>query len=179
MLTNTVSLGANTLWNNDDAWQFGRQANGTAYFPGYIDELRITVGQARYTSNFVTSNVPFSVSAGWNTNMVLYTTNMPAALAPSDILVQHDIQVVQTSTPFTVGRDLIVQATVNDDYTGWSNLAATVDSIGVPTNHVRVMAYNPIANPNSKSNMAIRTILATNDNAALRLNLYNSQYTYK
>jgi hypothetical protein len=113
------------------------------------------------------------------TNMVLYTTNMPLALAPSDILVQHDIQVVQTSTPFTINRDLIVQATVKDDYTGWSNLAATVDSIGVPTNHVRVMAYNPIANPNSKSNMAIRTILATNDNAALRLNLYNSQYTYK
>ena len=49
----------------------------------------------------------------------------------------------------------------------------------MPTNHVRIMAYNPIANAGSLSNVAVRTILATNANAALRINLHNSQYTYK
>ena len=63
---NGTSVGAGSvsntaLVNNSDAWSIGSDAatGGTGPFSGYIDELRITKGVARYTANFTSPNAPF------------------------------------------------------------------------------------------------------------------------
>ena len=71
MFVNGLQIGttatSSTSYNNvnSDPLQIGKQYTGagTSYFNGYIDELRITKGVARYTSNFATQSIEFSNNA--------------------------------------------------------------------------------------------------------------------
>ncbi len=52
-------VGLNVINNSNLPIMIGARYGGTQYFNGYIDELRITKGVARYTASFVTQSVQF------------------------------------------------------------------------------------------------------------------------
>ena len=53
---------SNTVSNNSQQWSFGKAGTyGSYYSSGYVDELRMTVGACRYTSNFTPPTAPFPV----------------------------------------------------------------------------------------------------------------------
>lgn len=62
VLTNSATSSATVIANANHKVGIGADANGTANgFAGYIDEVRLTKGIARYTSSFTPSTTPFPV----------------------------------------------------------------------------------------------------------------------
>lgn len=61
----------------------GRRDNGTAFFPGYISNLRVVKGQALYTSNFTPSILPLTQVTG--TSLLLNTPNNSDAFVDSSV----------------------------------------------------------------------------------------------
>lgn len=62
MFLNGVSQGTNSslrYLNSTKAFSIGAASNATAKFNGYIDELRVTKGVARYTTNFTAPTAEF------------------------------------------------------------------------------------------------------------------------
>jgi concanavalin A-like lectin/glucanase superfamily protein len=56
----TASISTNTIFNANTTLQIGTQSNGAdGDVNGWIDEVRITAGHARYTAAFTPPNVPF------------------------------------------------------------------------------------------------------------------------
>jgi hypothetical protein len=58
----TSSVAVTTDFNQTDPLRIGIDRAGTAFFPGYTDEVRITKGIARYTAAFTAPTAPFPVS---------------------------------------------------------------------------------------------------------------------
>ena len=56
----TYNIGTTALTNTNNRILIGGRDDASQYFSGYIDELRITKGVARYTSNFVPQTAPFA-----------------------------------------------------------------------------------------------------------------------
>lgn len=68
--------------NNAAAYQIGRAINGSQLFSGWLDEYRISVGVARWTSNFTP---PTSAYTGASTtdNLAVRSTSFSAPSAPT------------------------------------------------------------------------------------------------
>jgi hypothetical protein len=58
----TSSVAVTTDFNQTDPLRIGIDRAGTAFFPGYTDEVRITKGIARYTAAFTAPTAPFPVN---------------------------------------------------------------------------------------------------------------------
>jgi hypothetical protein len=58
----TSSVAVTTDFNQTDPLRIGIDRAGTAFFPGYTDDIRITKGIARYTAAFTAPTAPFPVS---------------------------------------------------------------------------------------------------------------------
>lgn len=58
----TSSVAVTDNFNQTDPLRIGIDRAGTAFFPGYTDEVRITKGIARYTAAFTAPTAPFPVS---------------------------------------------------------------------------------------------------------------------
>ena len=57
--TTNTTLGSAAIDNAIADYRVGSSTDGYSYFNGYIDELRVTKGVARYTGSFTTSSVAF------------------------------------------------------------------------------------------------------------------------
>jgi hypothetical protein len=57
-LTSTITIGESTAPLTIGRDNYG---SGTRYFPGYIQDLRISKGKARYTSNFTPPTAEFTL----------------------------------------------------------------------------------------------------------------------
>jgi hypothetical protein len=62
--TTNTTLGSAAIDNAIADYRVGSSTDGYSYFNGYIDELRVTKGVARYTGSFTTSSVAFPNSVG-------------------------------------------------------------------------------------------------------------------
>jgi hypothetical protein len=56
----TYNIGTTALTNTNNRILIGGRDDASQYYSGYIDELRITKGIARYTSNFIPQTAPFA-----------------------------------------------------------------------------------------------------------------------
>lgn len=67
--TDSFSTSA-TLFNNSEAWTLGGSATVTYFFTGNLDEFRMSVGTARWTSNFTPPTSPYTSDV--NTSLLLH-----------------------------------------------------------------------------------------------------------
>ena len=90
------SIGTNTIYAGTSDLTIGYRPESSQYFPGYIDDLRISKGIARYKKNFI----PPSAAVGATLNGVNETnttTDFTALYLPFDSDVNDD-----SSNPFTI-----------------------------------------------------------------------------
>jgi hypothetical protein len=57
-LANAVT-NANPVFDGTDQFTIGHESNGSSRFTGFMDEIRVTSGIARYTANFTPPTAPF------------------------------------------------------------------------------------------------------------------------
>ena len=62
------------LGNSSRVFEIGRQSTDGSYFNGYVDQIRITKGLARYTENFTVPTAPFLPNAP-STNTVILSVD--------------------------------------------------------------------------------------------------------
>ena len=83
------SIGTDTIYGGTSDLTIGYRAESSQYFPGYIDDLRITKGTARYTKSFIPPSQ--AVGATLNgTNETNTTTDFTALYLPFDSDVNDD-----------------------------------------------------------------------------------------
>jgi len=100
VLANTQALSA-TITDGGKALVIGNeQGQSCTYFEGYISNIRITKGNALYTTNFTPSNTALTAS----TNTTLLTAQSPILIdnsSTNNIIVSSTIQFSNTVVPFT------------------------------------------------------------------------------
>jgi hypothetical protein len=57
----TLSIGTNTVGDTTTKLWIGRDSSNVREWVGYMDDLRITKGYARYTSNFTPPTSAFQI----------------------------------------------------------------------------------------------------------------------
>lgn len=77
-----TETGANNNYDNTDDLQIGVDDNNGNYFNGYLDDLRVTKGEALWTTNFTPPSA--EVSAGANTKLLLHMNGTEGATSFTD-----------------------------------------------------------------------------------------------
>ena len=93
------SIGTNTIFAGTSDLTIGYRAESSQYFPGYIDDLRISKGVARYTKSFVPPSqaVGATLTGANETNT---TTDFTSLYLPFDSDVNDDSPKSQTVTAY-------------------------------------------------------------------------------
>jgi hypothetical protein len=139
----TASLGTNTIYNSSSVLQLGALENPAQiyYFNGYMDEVRVSKGIARWTSDFTP---PISAYSTEINNMALLSNAQTAEAVPVSsriVVFEEDVDAITLNTDLKayVSRDngtTYSQVTlVNEGYYATSKniLAGLVDISAQPS----------------------------------------------
>lgn len=107
-------ISTNSVTNGTGQLEIGRVVGLTSeYYEGYLDELRVSKGIARWTSNFSVPVLPYS---GTISNMVLISNAKAIGVSPSTIRVICRLEEIDS---LILNTDLIVEVS-RDNGTTWS-----------------------------------------------------------
>jgi hypothetical protein len=150
LYVNGVSVGslAYNAGSSTNGIRIGSDGEGYKYFTGYIDEVRVTKGVARYTTNFTTSSVAFAD----NVSVTQYATKYVGLIGGlNDRSVDYGVQklsdsslkvvkMTQTTSPFPSG-----------------SLSSSVDRV-----YVNVLDYTKVNVTSSYATNALTASYASN-----------------
>ena len=121
------------------ALEIGRwAANAGVYYQGYIDELRITKGVARYTNNFTTSSIAFPNNA----SLTQYATKYVGLIGGlNDRSVDYGVQKLSDSS-----LKVVKMTQTTSPLVGSGSLSGSVDRV-----YVNVLDYTKVSVTSSYS----------------------------
>ena len=124
-LGNSIDVtGKTTSDVSSDLWigcypNIGTTPSSVAYFHGYMSEIRISKGIARWTSNFIPPGDKYGTSSWFNRKKIALTTESNHTNTDLDFDFMEESQFVQedsvSGTNFSAGKALL-----NNNYTTWS-----------------------------------------------------------
>jgi hypothetical protein len=162
MFVNGLQIGttatSSTSYNNvnSDPLQIGKHTTGagTFYYNGYVDELRITKGVARYTANFTPRNAPFPNSR----NQVL-TRYVGLVGGIDDKYVDYGVQKLSNSS-----LKLTRLTYPNQPIVGSGSLSGSVSRV-----YVNVLDYDNVSISGSISNAVTASYALTSATSRVAL----------
>ena len=141
---NGVSVLSTAIVNTDyDAPIYiGSVPAGNEYFNGYIDELRVTKGIARYTTNFTTSSVAFANNA----SLTQYATKYVGLIGGlNDSNVDYGVQKLNDSS-----LKVVKMTQTTSPRVGSGSLSGSVDRV-----YVNVLDYTKVSVTSSYATNAL------------------------
>ena len=165
LYVNGVSVGslAYNAGSSTNGIRIGSDGEGYKYFTGYIDEVRVTKGVARYTTNFTTSSVAFAD----NVSVTQYATKYVGLIGGlNDKSVDYGVQklsdsslkvvkMTQTTSPFPSG-----------------SLSSSVDRV-----YVNVLDYTKVNVTSSYATNALNSVNSLDIPKIKSIIYTNSSYT--
>jgi len=99
----TIDVTGKTLQDSDQVLGIGQHGylSATAYFPGFIDEFRISKGIARWTTTFTPPTSAYAADPGTTYNMTLISTTTTAVAQPTKsriVLFEEDVDSITLNT---------------------------------------------------------------------------------
>jgi hypothetical protein len=154
---------AATLPDGAGSLQIGRYA-ATYYYPGYLDELRITKGVARYTGNFTTSSVAFANNA----SLTQYATKYVGLIGGlNDSNVDYGVQKLSDSS-----LKVVKMSQTTSPRVGSGSLSGSVDRV-----YVNVLDYTKVSVTSSYATNALNSINSLDIPKIKSIIYTNSGYT--
>jgi hypothetical protein len=146
-----------TIQNFSAPLQIGSIA-GSGDFNGWIDELRWSLGIARWTTSFTPPTTEYSLGGG-SVNMTLISNVKTALTAPTSVrivLFEEDIDAI------TLNTDLIVYVSRNDG-TNWTE--GTLENMGTYSSLARILtALIDVSSQPSGTNLKYKIVTANTKN---------------